>query len=244
MEVVWNLVSKPHATPTLSPRRLYRGSTNSDNSTSTIPTGYSQSQVDAICRRAEQLSSLTCNCGTSDKYPQDIAIVCKGPNGYEQDLVFDKGEILYQKTCAPFQETTGDETDLVCVTEYYVNDKPMGCGASINGAECDYCAAQSTSCANDPDGLTLRCQGYDTGSLCTNPDGSKSLKLVNFQFNNKTSRGGSGGIDPLALMFAAVIIVAVAIAKNASRTAGRSTSGSSANYSGLELSTGRGQGFV
>lgn len=77
-----------------------------------------------------------------------------------------------------------------------MNDKPMGCGAGINGAECDYCAAQSSSCANDPNGLTLRCQGYDTGSLCTNPDGSKNFKPVNFQFTNNSSSGGNGDIDP------------------------------------------------
>ena len=96
MENFWNLVSEPHATTSLSHRHLQ----GSNNSTSTIPTGYSQSQVDDVCRRAEELSSLTCSCGSSFQRqvsPRYCHCV-QGPDGFDQDLLSPYSTLLNLKS--------------------------------------------------------------------------------------------------------------------------------------------------
>lgn len=190
-----------------------------DNNSSTM------AKVNEFCSHVDYLTSLNCTCGTSKKYPEMAVVDCKGANDYQQVLVFDHGELSMEKTCGEFtHEEDTSLQDLVCVTEYYYGgqwhdqgNKPWMCEAEINGAKCALCVPPgvgwTTSCEN---GIYLRCQDYDMGSLCTNADGTKHLQLIKYSYT--TSSEVNGGIDPVGLVFAICFVVLVAFIKIIART--------------------------
>ena len=200
-------------------------------------------EVNQICHQVESLSpSLNCTCGTTAKYPDTIAILCKGPHNYQQDLVFQNGKPLLEKTCAEFQhEENKKKEDLVCVTEYYYDTgkgfKSMMCEATINNERCGYCSPTMTTMKKDcSDGLSLRCLGYSMGSLCTNADGSKRLHLVKFGTVSSRNNGGGGGSSGGAVWFVVVVFVVI-ISKIVQ--AGSRDRPSSSTYQTVEMSSRR-----
>lgn len=188
---------------------------------------YMPQQIDDICQRAQEISSLTCDCQGNGGF--QIAISCKGPDNYQEQLVFDHGQVSYEKTCEEFKRLdSSTKQDLVCVTEYFYdldggtgqqgsssnnNNKPWMCQATINGDKCAFCSPNSLS-STCKDGLTLRCDGYGVGSLCTTADGTKRLSLTNFGTGGRGgSGGGSGDVDPVALLIAIPVAIAVMMIK-------------------------------
>lgn len=207
--------------------------TKKDNSSTSSEA--TMAKVNEFCSHVDYLTSLNCTCGTRSEYPEMVVVDCKGANDSQQVLVYDHGELLLEKTCGEFtHEEDTSVQDLVCVTEYYYGgqgNKPVMCEAEINGDKCDFCSPQGgvvrTSCE---DGIYLRCQGYDTGSLCTNADGSKHLQLVKFSY---TTSNQANGIDPTGLVLAFCFVVAVAFVKILARSTQSSTS---PDYGTLEMS--------